>query len=62
MIADSFSTCYDKRTPNGNHLLKLRVAQNLTQSPKVYTVNIFDLYKVKEHEEKVKILEKSLDN
>ena len=56
LTMDSENLCYDRQTPNGNFRIRERVAQQLTQKPTIYQVNVFNLSNIAEKEEKIKFL------
>ena len=61
LTLDSENLCYDRQTPNGNFKIHERVAQQLTQKPKIYQINIFNLSNIAEKEEKIKYLNEKCD-
>ena len=56
MALDSEYLLYDRKSPNGDHKLRERVAASLPSKPKVYSVNLFELSQVADKGEKLKTL------
>lgn len=54
---DSQSLNYDRKTPNGEYLLKERVIQNLPSKPKMFVANVFEINNIAQAEEKLKYLQ-----
>lgn len=61
LTLDSENLCYDRQTPNGNFRIHERVAQQLTQKPTIYQINVFNLSNIAEKEEKIKFLNEKCD-
>jgi hypothetical protein len=54
LLQDSNYLTYDRITPNGSFNIRERIAKNLKSKPKIVLINLFELKKLEDKDEKIK--------